>query len=82
MASIEVKQISSLCKTRMRVTVSVYEKYANQCLRIYVYEYVAHTVFCMFIRYGSELCMRVVKTFGYRRQSADDCLHIFVNKNI
>ena len=35
MASIEVKQISSLCNTRMRVNVSVYEKYANPCLRIY-----------------------------------------------
>ena len=35
MASIEVRQISSLCKTRMRVNVSVYEKYANPCLRIY-----------------------------------------------
>ena len=35
MASIEVKQISSSCKTSMHVSVSVYEKYANQCLRIY-----------------------------------------------
>ena len=34
--SIEVKQISSLCKTRMRVPVSVYKKYANQCLLIYM----------------------------------------------
>ena len=33
MASIEVKQISSSCKTRMRVSVSVYEKYANHCFR-------------------------------------------------
>ena len=35
MASIDVKQISSLCKTRMRVNISVYEKNANPCLRIY-----------------------------------------------
>ena len=35
MASIEVKRISPSCKPRMRVSVSVYEKYANQCLRIY-----------------------------------------------
>ena len=34
MASVEVKQISSSCKTCMRITVSVYKKYANQCLRI------------------------------------------------
>ena len=51
MASIEVKQISSLCKTRMHATVSVYEKYANQRLRIYV----GHMSFCMFMRYASEL---------------------------
>ena len=36
MASIEVKEISSLCKTHMHVTVSVYEKCANLCLRIYM----------------------------------------------
>ena len=42
MASIEVKQISSLCKTRMRVTVSVYKTYANHCLRIYTRS--AHSV--------------------------------------
>ena len=35
MASIKVKQISSSSKTHMRVTVSVYEKYANQCLHMY-----------------------------------------------
>ena len=33
MTFIEEKQISSLYKTRMRVTVSVYEKKANHCLR-------------------------------------------------
>ena len=37
MASIEVKQMSSSCKTQMHVTVSVYEKYTNQCLRICLY---------------------------------------------
>ena len=36
MVSIEVKQISSLCKTRMRVTVSQYKKYANHCFRTYM----------------------------------------------
>ena len=35
MVSIEVKRISSSCKTRMRVPISVYENYANHCLRIY-----------------------------------------------
>ena len=34
MAAIEVKRISSSCQTRTRVTVSVYEKNANYCLRI------------------------------------------------
>ena len=62
----------------MCFTAYVYEKHANQCLRIYV----AHTAFCVFIRYGSELCICVIKTFGYRRQSADDCLCFFVQKNM
>ena len=44
MASIKVKQISSSCKTRMRVTISVYEKYANQCLR----KHSAHGVLCVY----------------------------------
>ena len=64
----------------MRVPVSMYKKYANQYLRIYVY--VAHTVFCMYVCHGSELHnvhMRVVKTLEYRQQSADDCLRIFVH---
>ena len=51
MVSIEVKQISSLCKTRMRVTVSMYEKYANHCLRINIH--------------GNGLCMHIVKTFEH-----------------
>ena len=48
---------------------------AIQCLRINV----AHTPFCVFIRDGSELRMRVVKTFEHQQQSADDCLLIFVH---
>ena len=59
----------------MRVSVSVFEKYAILCLRIYTY--LAHTAFCVFIQYGCELRMRVVKTFEHRQQSADDSLHIF-----
>ena len=51
------------------------------CMYICAYVYVAHTAFWVFIRYGSKLCMRVVKTFGYRRQTADNCLRIFVHKN-
>ena len=50
----------------MHDTVSVYEKYVNQCLRIYIY--VAHTAFCVFIQYGSELCnnqVKVVWAFSY-----------------
>ena len=78
MASIEVKQISSSCKKCMRVSFSLYKKYANQCLCIYV----AHTAFCVFILYGSKLRMRVVKTFELRQQSADDCLRIFVHRDI
>ena len=61
-ASIEVKQISSSCKTCMIVTVSVYEKYFNQCLHIYT---LAHTAFFVFIPYRSKLHTRVVKTLGY-----------------
>ena len=72
MASIEVKQISSSCKKCMHVSFSLYKKYANQCLCIYV----AHTAFCMFILYISKLRMRVVKNFELRQQSADDCLRI------
>ena len=67
MASIKVKQISS--------SFSVYEKYVNQCLRIY-------TAFCIFIPYVSKLRMRVVKTIERQKQSADDCLHIFVHRNV
>ena len=44
MASIEVKRISSSCKTRMRVPVSVYENYANHCLRIYSYTRSARSI--------------------------------------
>ena len=62
----------------MRVSISVYKKYANQCLRIYV----AHTAFCVFIPYRSKLGMRVVKTFEHWQHSADDCLHIFVHGNV
>ena len=43
MASIEVKLISSSWKTRMRVPVSVYENYANHCLRT-VYTYSARSI--------------------------------------
>ena len=64
----------------MRVSVSVFEKYAILCLRIYTY--LAHTAFCVFIQYGCELRMRVVKTFEHRQQSADDSLHIFVHENM
>ena len=39
-------------------------------------------VFCVFIRYGSKLCMRVVKTFGYQCQLADNCLRIFAHENV
>ena len=46
MASIEVKQISSSFKTRMRITFSVYEKYAIQCLCICTYR--AQRFACMF----------------------------------
>ena len=46
MASIEVKQISSSCKTRMSTPVSVYEKYGNQWLRIYTYR--ARRFECMY----------------------------------
>ena len=65
----------------MRVSVFVYEKYAYQCLRN-AYIYVAHTGFCVFIAYGSKLRMRVVKTFEHQQQSADDCLCIFVHRNV
>ena len=63
----------------MRVSVSVYEKYAYQCLRIL---YLAHTAFCLFIPYGSKLRMHVVKTFAHQQQSADNCLRIFVHGNM
>ena len=33
--------------------------------------------FCVFIKYGSELRMRVVKTFECRQQSADVCFAHF-----
>ena len=39
-------------------------------------------MFWVFIRHGSELRMRVVKTFQHRQQSADDCLGIFVHENM
>ena len=49
---------------------------------VFVYIYVAHMVFCVFIRYLSELRIRVVKTFERWQQSADDCLRIFVHENV
>ena len=78
MASIKVKQISSLCKTCMRVTVSVYK---NTPISVCIYIQ-THTAFCVFIPYGIELRIRVVKTFEHRQQSADDCLHIFIHENM
>ena len=47
---------------------------------VFAYIYAAHTAFCVFIQYGSEL--RVVKTFERRQQSAVDCLRIFVHGNV
>ena len=46
---------------------------------MFAYIYVAHTAFCVYVWHGSELRMRVVKTFERRQQSADDCLRIFVH---
>ena len=63
----------------MHVTVSMYEKYL---LSVFAYIYVAHMAFCVYVQHGSELRMRVVKTFQHRQQSADDCLRIFVHGNV
>ena len=49
---------------------------------VFAYIYVAYTAFCMFIPYGSKLCMHVVKTFEHWQQSADDCLRIFIHGNV
>ena len=49
---------------------------------MFAYIYVAYTAFCMFIPYGSKLCMHVVKTFEHWQQSADDCLRIFIHGNV
>ena len=46
---------------------------------VFAFIYVAHSAFCVFIQYRSELRMRVVKTLEYWQQSADDCLRIFVH---
>ena len=52
MASIEVKQISSSCKSRMHVTVSVYEKIRQS---VFAYIYVAHKAFCVYVQYDTEV---------------------------
>ena len=65
MTSIEVKQISILCKTRMRIPISVYEKYAT-VVTVCVYTvYVAHAAFCVYVWHGKGLRMRIVKNFEY-----------------
>ena len=58
MASIEVKQIASSCKTRMRITVSVYEKYANHCLRIYSTRSVCSVLHVCMTRKGAAYAYR------------------------
>ena len=49
-----------------------------------MYIHSAHGVlcaYCVFIQYGSELRMGIIKTFEHQHQSADDCLRIFVYQN-
>ena len=56
----------------------------NTSVFAYMYIHSAHGVlcaYCVFIQYGSELRMGIIKTFEHQQQSADDCLRIFVHQN-
>ena len=67
MVFIAVKQISSSFKTHMHVTISMYEKYDNQCLRIYYIRYVnTHGVLrvCMTRKLAVHACRKNLSTLA------------------
>ena len=53
---------------------------------MFAYILVAHTVLCMSVCHGNGLRntvrMRIVNPFERRQQSADDCLCMFVQRNV